>query len=257
VTTATPQTEPDGPPAAPRLAGRRVLVTGSASGIGAAIARRFVREGARLALLDRSDAVNAVAGEVAGLGLVVDVVDGRAVTAAVDRAASELGGLDGVVNAAGISVIAPLADTDEELWQRALEVNLSGPYRVCRAALPHLRVAEAASVVNVSSGAALQPLLNRSAYAASKGGLVSFTKVMAMELAPAIRCNVLVPGAIDTPMVAGSFAGAALDAVVARYAMKRLGQAAEVAEAALFLTSHESSFVTGATLAVDGGRTYH
>jgi len=240
-----------------RLAGRRVLVTGAASGIGAAIARRFAEEGARLAVLDRADDVAVVAGEVDGLGLVVDVIDGGAVTAAVDRAAGELGGLDGVVNAAGISVIAPLADTDEALWQRALEVNLSGPYRVCRAALPHLRAVGAASVVNVSSGAALQPLLNRSAYAASKGGLVSFTKVMAMELAPAIRCNVLVPGAIDTPMVSGSFSGAALDTVVSRYAMQRLGQAGEVAEAALFLTSHESSFVTGATLAVDGGRTYH
>ncbi|MGE3445336.1 MAG: SDR family NAD(P)-dependent oxidoreductase [Acidimicrobiia bacterium] len=238
-----------------RLEGRRIVVTGAASGIGAAIARRFAAEGAQLALFDRDPIASRAT------SMIVDVADRASVDAAVARAVEALGGIDGVVNAAGIGVIAAFADTDEATWQGALDVNLSGPYRVCHAALQHLladgTVERPATIVNISSAAALQPLLRRSAYAASKGGLISFTKVLAMELAPTVRANVLVPGAVDTPMVAGSFTGAALDAVVARYAMKRLGTADEIADAALFLTSDESAFVTGSTLSVDGGRIYH
>jgi len=241
-----------------RLAGRRILVTGAASGIGAATARRFAAEGAFLLLLDRTAGdLAAVAAELGAVSFAVDVTDSAAVYHAVEQGGARLGGLDGVVNAAGIGTIASFAATDEETWRRTLAVNLDGPYRVCRAALPFLQQARRASIVNISSGAALQPLARRAAYAASKGGLVSFTKVLALELAPAIRANVIVPGGVDTPMVADAFTGAALDAVVARYAMKRLGRATEIADAALYLMSDESSYVTGSTLVVDGGRVFH
>lgn len=241
-----------------RLAGRRIVVTGAASGIGLAIAELFKKEGARLALLDRqADAVSEQARLLDACACVVDVADAEGVKAAIERAAGNLGGLDGVVNAAGIGVIASFAETDESLWQQSLEVNLSGPYRICRAALPHLQRSGIATIVNISSGAAIQPLLRRSAYAAAKAGLIAFGKVLAMELAPSIRVNTLVPGAIDTPMVSNAFQGASLDAVTQRYALKRLGLPNEVAAGALFLTCEESSFVTGSTLVVDGGRIFH
>lgn len=245
-------------PAEPRLKGRRILITGAASGIGAATAALFKNEGAALALLDRNAGkLEATAQELGAAWTAADVSDATAVRNAVNKLALALGGLDGVVNAAGISVIAAFGETDEALWQKALEVNLSGPYRVSHAALPFLQQAERASIVNISTAAALQPLMRRSAYAASKGGLLALTKVMAMELAPKIRANVIVPGAIDTPMVSNSFSGAALEAVVARYALKRLGTAEEVANAILFLISDESAFITGSTLSVDGGRIYY
>lgn len=241
-----------------RLAGRRVLVTGAASGIGAAVARRFAGEAARVALLDRdAEKLASVAAEIDALALPADVTDAVAVARAVDAAARGLAGLDGVVNGAGVSIIASFEDTDEATWHRALDINLTGPYRVCHAALRHLRDSGGATIVNISSAVGIQPLLRRSAYAASKGGLIAFGKVLALELAPAIRVNTVLPGAIDTPMVHNSFTGPALDQVVARYALKRLGRAEEVAEAVLFLTSGESGFVTGATLTVDGGRTFY
>lgn len=241
-----------------RLAGRRILITGAASGIGAATARLFSGHGARIALLDRNaDGVQTVAAECGASPFEVDVSDEAAVWQAVDGAACALEGLDGVVNAAGVSTIAAFGETDEELWHTALDVNLTGPFRICRAALPYLQDAPAATVVTLSSAAALQPLANRSAYAASKSGVIAMSKVMAMELAPRIRVNVVCPGAIDTPMVRGSFTGDALKAVTSRYALGRLGEAEEVAAAILFLTSQESSFMTGATMSVDGGRTYY
>jgi NAD(P)-dependent dehydrogenase (short-subunit alcohol dehydrogenase family) len=117
---------------------------------------------------------------------------------------------------------------------------------------------DAATILNISSAVALQPLANRSAYAASKAGLLALSKVLAMELAPKIRVNALCPGGVDTPMIRGTFTDdASIERVAARYALKRLGTAEEIAQAALFLTSTASSFVTGITLAADGGRSYH
>ena len=240
----------------PRLQGRRVLITGTSSGIGEALAERCLELGARVAGLDIRPAADALHRRLHHTGR-ADIADRSAARTAVCAAAEALGGLDAVVNAAGVSISAPFAQTSDAQWDRALDVNLSGPFVVLQAALPWLAQSAHASVVNVSSGVAVQPLAGRSAYAASKGGLLAMTKVMAMELAPGIRVNAVLPGAVDTPMVRNVFSGAALDRVVERYALKRLGRAGEIADAIVFLLSDESSFMTGSTLVVDGGRLFH
>ncbi|MGE0309002.1 MAG: SDR family NAD(P)-dependent oxidoreductase [Acidimicrobiia bacterium] len=242
-----------------RLRGRRILITGAASGIGRATSVLFAQEGAQVALLDRqADALEQVADELGGTALVTDLADIDATSAAVEAAAAALGGLDGVVNVAGIGVNGPLSDLDPGLWAKILSINLTAPYVICRTALPYLEQVEGSSIVNVSSGVALLPKGAHSGYAASKGGLVSFSKSLAFELAPKIRVNVVCPGMVVTGMSAQVHrTEVEHQRSVAGYAMGRPGQADELANAILFLISHESSFVTGVTLAVDGGRTFH
>jgi NAD(P)-dependent dehydrogenase (short-subunit alcohol dehydrogenase family) len=242
-----------------RLTGRRILITGGASGIGMATCRLFVREGAAVAILDRDrEGLARVAEAAPALPVVADVADADAVAAAVDAAAAGLGGLDGVVNCAGISISRPFAQTDLAAWRLSLDVNLTGTYLVCHRALPHLRAATSATIVNISSASALQPLANRSAYAASKSAVIAFTKVLAMELAPSIRCNVVCPGGVDTPMVRAAFTSPEQIArIKSLYALGRMATPEEIADSILFLTGPESTFVTGITLAPDGGRSYH
>jgi len=247
-----------------RLANRHALVTGAASGIGLATARRFLAEGAKVALLDRDAAALArIAAELGAPGIPVDVADPAAVAAAVDAAAAALGGLDAVVNAAGISRVASPAETTPALWREVMAVNLDGPFHVCHAALPHLRRAGGGSIVNLASAAGLVPRPNYGAYGASKGGLLMLTRCLALDLAPdRIRVNAVCPGAILTPMVEATMAAqpdpaAAEHAFLARYALGRFGTAEEVAGAVLYLTSAEASYVTGSALGVDGGSAWH
>jgi NAD(P)-dependent dehydrogenase (short-subunit alcohol dehydrogenase family) len=242
-----------------RLAGRRILVTGGASGIGKATVELFAREGARLALLDvNADATATVAGALGAQGYTVDVTDEGAVRDAVGAAADALGGLDGIANVAGMAIPAPLERTTLADWNRVIAVNLTGPFLVCREALPFLQKAQNATIVNVSSGSALLPVsLAIGSYVASKSGLIAFSKALAYELAPRIRVNAVCPGAVDTPILPDVLRDAANDPQRSPYALKRVATPAEIAAAVLFLTSHESSYVTGATLAVDGGRTFH
>lgn len=249
--------EPEG--STGRLAGRRVLITGGASGIGAQTAALFVKEGARVVIADRDAAKLAeVAAETGAHPVAFDVTDAEAVRAGVREAARLLGGIDGLVNAAGISISEPFAETTLDIWQRALDVNLTGVYLVCHAALPYLQRTITPTIVNLASALAHQPLRNRAAYAASKAGVVAFSKVLALELAPRIRCNVISPGAIETPMVTDMFTDPAdMERIRNLYALRRIGRPEEVAEAILFLTSAESAFVTGSTLAIDGGRIFH
>ncbi|HEX2887568.1 SDR family NAD(P)-dependent oxidoreductase [Vineibacter terrae] len=241
------------------LAGRRVLVTGAASGIGRATADLFIARGARVALLDRDPAVAAVPG--ATVGLAVDVADEAAVAHAVNAAAAALDGLDGVVNSAGIDLVKSITDMTPAEWNRLLGVNLNGPFHVCRAAAPFLRAAPEATVVNVASGAGLVPLRHRTAYCASKAGLVMFTKSLAMELAP-VRVNAFCPGIIDTPLFRLSFENepdpdAELRRILDRYLIKRAATPEEAAHVVLFLSSRASSIMTGVALAGDAGRTFH
>lgn len=249
------------------LAGRRVLITGAASGIGRATARLFRDEGAALALIDRD--ARALASAARSLGgdeiaaLAVDVTDEAAVETAVVAAADRLGGLDGVVNGAGIALTAPLETITRPQWDEVLAVNLTGPMLVCRAALGALTDAGGGTIVNIASGAALRPLDNQSAYCAAKAGLVMLSKALALELAPrGIRVNALCPGVVDTPLFRSAWE-LAPDAplpeatIRARYALGRIADPKEIATAALFLTGPHASYVTGTAMAVDGGRTFH
>jgi NAD(P)-dependent dehydrogenase (short-subunit alcohol dehydrogenase family) len=243
-----------------RLRGRRILVTGSASGIGRATAKIFSREGARLALVDRQEEqLKAAADELDdALAVPLDLTDLDAIEPAVAEIETALGGLDGIVNCAGLGVATPIGETDLPLLMQFASVNLLAPYLICRAALPALQRADGgATIVNVSSGMGVLPnIANNTAYAATKGGLLAFTKGLAAEVGPQVRVNAVCPGATLTPMSAPFLAGAGA-AVTDGLAMKRVADPSEIAASILYLSSRESSFVTGATLAVDGGRTYH
>lgn len=242
--------------------GRRMLVTGGAKGIGKAAALRFLAGGAQVACLDMDEAALAEL-EPGVLALHADVTDTASVEEAVAEAAARMGGLDGIVNSAGVDLQSSLEDMTDAAWERLIAVNLTGPMKVCRAALPFLKAAGGGTIVNVSSGAGLQPLKFRSAYSASKAGLQMFSKSLAMELAEAgIRVNVVCPGAVETPLFRSSIAEgetgeAQLDAVRARYALARIADPDEIAAGIAFLSSAEASYVTGVALAVDGGRTFH
>jgi NAD(P)-dependent dehydrogenase (short-subunit alcohol dehydrogenase family) len=240
-----------------RLAGRRILVTGGASGIGRAIGARFMAEGARVALLDKAP----IEGD--GVAIRCDLADTAAIAPSVVQAVAALGGLDGVVHSAGVDLLRPLAEMTQAEWARVIAVNLTAPMLVSQAALPALTEAGGGTIVAIASGAALRPLPERTAYCAAKAGLVMFCKSLSIELAPRnIRVNAICPGIIDTPMWRASWEGAAdpqaeLAMILDRYVIKRVGRAEEIADAALFLSCGESSYVTGAALAVDGGRTFH
>jgi NAD(P)-dependent dehydrogenase (short-subunit alcohol dehydrogenase family) len=242
-----------------RLAGRRLLVTGAGSGIGKATAELFAREGARMALLDfNADSVGKVAAALEAEPFVLDVADEEKVRRTVSEAAERLGGLDGLANVAGMAIPAPLPQTTLADWNRVIAVNLTGPFLICREARPYLEDNERATIVNVSSGSALLPIsLAIGSYVASKAGLIGFSKALAYELAPKIRVNVVCPGAVDTPILPDVVRDSANDPERSPYALKRVATPEEIAEAVLFLTSHESSYVTGTTFAVDGGRTFH
>lgn len=236
-----------------RLRGRRIVITGAASGIGQATARLFAAEGAALTLLDRNGpALQALAHDIEAQAFEADICDEGSVKRAVTQGAAAMGGIDGVVNAAGVMLRGSVLEIDVAQWRRVLEVNLTGTYIVVRCCLPWLKKAPHASIVNLGSGQSLLPNTpNRTAYSASKGGVLNLTRALAAELAPSIRANTVCPGLVDTPMAEG------VQGNVGNYALRRLAQPEEIARAILYLTSDESSYVTGAALAVDGGRSFH
>jgi NAD(P)-dependent dehydrogenase (short-subunit alcohol dehydrogenase family) len=242
-----------------RLSGRKILITGGGSGIGAAAARRFVKEGARVAILGKDPVgLNEVAAETGAHAVAVDLCDPEATTAAVEEGVRRLNGLNGLVCNAGVSLSRPFVDTDVGDWHSMMNGNAFTVFLTCRAALPYLRRNDHATIVNLGSAVGIQPLLGRAAYAASKAAVHAFTKVLALELAPRIRCNVVAPGAVDTPMVRDIFTDPeSIKRIEARYALRRLARAEEIVEAILFFTSFESSFATGSTLSIDGGRIFY
>ncbi|WP_162527120.1 SDR family NAD(P)-dependent oxidoreductase [Sphingomonas solaris] len=238
-----------------RLTGRKILITGAASGMGLAIAEKFAAEGAALALLDRNAAgVEAAAGAIGAQGYGCDVTLREAVNEVVTRADEALGGIDGIVNAAGILDIKPFADLDPASWDRMIAVNLTGPYNVVHAALPLMQAAGDATIVNIASTSAIMPLPGTTGYSASKAGLLMFTRCLGMDLGPSIRANVICPGVIQTEMTRYLWENPEHSARAAdRVALKRLGTVEDVAQAALFFSTADSAFTTGAMLPVDGG----
>jgi 2-keto-3-deoxy-L-fuconate dehydrogenase len=235
--------------------GLRVIVTGGASGIGAATASHLLRRGARVAVLDLStDGVPAPA-----LAIRCDLVDDASVRAAVERAAQELGGIDVVVNNAGIGAQGTVADNDDAEWHRVFDVNVVGAVRVSRAALPYLRRSPSAAIVNTSSIAATAGLPARALYAATKGAVRALTMSMAADHLPeGIRVNCVNPGTADTPWI-NRLLSQAEDPAAERAALEarqphgRLVDPGEVAAAIAYLASPLAGSTTGTELAVDGG----
>lgn len=238
------------------LAGRRALVTGGGSGIGAACCEQLAEEGAAVAVLDRrADAARDVAGGIPGaLAVEADVRDPEALARAVDQAAEVLGGLDAVVCSAGAGALQALVDYDERTWDRIVDVNLKGTWLTLRAAVPHLQAAGGGTVVTVASVAGLRPTRGEGPYSAAKAGVVALTANAALELAPAIRVNCVSPGFIDTPLTRPALdAPGGPEAVATGAPLGRPGTAREVADAVVYLTSPLASYVTGHNLVVDGG----
>lgn len=240
------------------LAGRRVMITGAASGIGAGVAHLFKQNGADLALVDKSqDKLLETAKSCGAHSFVADLTLAEETAAAVASSANALGGLDAVVNAAGILKTCPFEEMELDDWSAQIATNMTAPFLVCRAAATYLRAGTCSTIVNVSSAIALRPFAGYSAYAASKAGLLSFTKSIAQELAPVVRVNAVCPGPIETPMIENIYSPESKARAMELYSLKRFGHISEVASVILFLSSEESSFITGTSIAVDGGRSFH
>ena len=252
-----------------RLKDRAALITGAGSGIGRATAELFASEGAGVAILDRDgEAAESAASDISATGagahpVVADVTSPEEIARAVDRAARLLGRLDILYNNAGVGSSGSVVDTTEEDWDRCFAVNVKGTYLTSRAAIPHLESAGGGSIINQASVAALVGIQGFAAYCAAKGAVVSLTRAMAIDLAPVgIRVNALCPGTVYTPLMeplmrerGGGSIERGLEITAAKYPIGRLGTPMEIARAALFLASDDSSFVTGTAFTVDGGMT--
>ena len=239
-----------------RFAGRRALVTGGASGIGAAIARRLAAEGAAVVVGDLNEPGAAeIAAEIGGEALAFDVTDPDSVRAAVESA----GTLDVLVNNAGTDEFAFFSDTDPELWGRLFAVNLGGVLACSHAALPAMRAAGYGRIVNIASEAGRVGSKGSVVYSAAKGGVIAFTKALAREVARfGVTVNAIAPGPIDTPLLRratelGEIGERVIETMRNATQLRRLGTPDEVAAAVAFLAAEEASYVTGETLGVSGG----
>ena len=248
-----------------RLEDRVAIVSGGGTGIGAATARLFAREGAKVVVTGRRpEPLEAVAAEVGGRAVGGDTADPGHVTEAVSVAREAFGGLDVVVANAGIGFGGATGDVDDERWERTFDVNVTGAFRLVRAALPSLLERGKGTIVLVSSVSALASGTEGVAYQASKAALLGLTRSLAVDYGPrGIRANALLPGWVVTEMgdramesLIGETATSIEDAygVVTRHTpLRRAATADEMAACCLFLASNESSYVTGTTLVADGG----
>jgi len=246
------------------LDGMVAIVTGGSSGIGRAIAELFATEGAKTVVGDikpNEELLNLIREKNGTATFVkVDVRSDLSVRELIDKTISAYGGIDIVCNSAGVELVKPLIDTDEEEWNRVIDTNLKGPYLVSKYAIRHMFGRRNANIVNIASQLGVVGAEQFTAYSASKGGVILLTKSTALEYARnGIRVNCICPGAVDTPMVdrevliMDSNPEEARGRFVSKHPIGRLGKPKEIAEAALFLASERASFVTGAALVVDGG----
>jgi 3-oxoacyl-[acyl-carrier protein] reductase len=245
-----------------RLEGKRAIVTGGASGFGAGIARRFAEEGARVIVADlNEDAARALAAELgdADLGVKVDVSSAADVAALAEAANRLLGGIDIVVNNAGVGhTPQPLDELSDEAFDRIASVNMRSIYLMSKAFVPAMKAQESGAILNIASTGGVSPRPNLTWYNASKGWVITATRAMAVELAPfQVRVNALNPVAGDTPLLK-TFMGADTPEVRARFLASipigRFSTPEDMGAAAAFLCSDDASMVTGVALEVDGGR---
>ncbi|MDB5702862.1 MAG: NAD(P)-dependent oxidoreductase [Sphingomonadales bacterium] len=232
---------------------RTILVTGGLSGIGEAICARLLGDGARVVAADLSAETDTLSTDQLS-PFRLDVSDPGSVNACVDAIISRHGRLDGVVNSAGIGIELPFLDTPVDVFDRIVAINLRGTFLVGQSAARAMRQSQGGSIVNIGSVSGLLGNAARAAYGASKGGVDTLSKVMAVDLAQfGIRVNVVAPGPVATPMVEKGHSAQTRTQFEDRTPLRRYGRPSEIAEAVLFLLSDASSYITGQIIAVDGG----
>jgi 2-hydroxycyclohexanecarboxyl-CoA dehydrogenase len=241
--------------------GKVAIVTGAASGIGLATAQRLAAEGAKVAIWDLNEAgAQAAADAINQLGQQaiasrVDVSKRDQVDAAVAEIHAKFGPVNILVHNAGITLFRSFMEMDEETWDKVMTINLKSMLVCTQAVLPDMLKVNWGRIVNVSSSSAQTGSAQMSCYAASKGGVIAFTKALAQELAASgITVNNVPPGFVDTPMLRGSPIGSVVDKVAAASPMKRAGRPEDMAAAITFLASEDAGYITGHTLSVNGGR---
>lgn len=239
-----------------RLAGKRILVTAAAQGMGRAAADAFRREGAEVIATDRDE--EKLATVEAALRVPLDVTDVRG----IEALAEELGAVDVLFNCAGFVHHGTILDCDEDDWERSHAINIRSMYRMCRAFLPAMIAAGGGSIINMSSVASsIIGVPNRFAYGVTKAAVIGLTRSIAADfVTQGIRCNAICPGTVDTPsldqrMRAQGDYDAARAAFISRQPMGRIGKPEEIAELLVYLASDASAFMTGSTLVIDGGWT--
>jgi NAD(P)-dependent dehydrogenase (short-subunit alcohol dehydrogenase family) len=253
-----------------KLEGKVALITGGGTGIGAAVAKRFVADGAKVCIVGRRQEMLDKVARSLPLGTVVtcsgDVSNYKDVERMVEKTVTFGGGLNVLVNNAGMDQDPPrmVTDIDPQIWQRIIEINLTGPFLLMRASIPHMVKGGGGSIINVSSLAGLRSIPAMPAYCASKGGLIKLTQQVALDYGPSkVRCNVICPGGIRTDMIETAMShfterlGTDLDGVFTYFTsnipLRRIGAPHEMSGIISFLASDDSSFMTGAVLVVDGG----
>jgi len=239
------------------LRGKRVIISGASSGIGLATARMLAAGGAEVGLVARrADALAAAVSAVGGSswGLPCDVSDQDSVRALADEASSRWGAVDGLVNNAGIAPMATLDDTTTEVWDEAFAVNVRGPFLLCKELGSLLALGSSPAVVNVSSTLAEKAIPGMAAYNASKAALNQLTRSLALEWAPRVRVNAVMPAVVDTPIhSARGMSSEDVQEMGSIHPLGRVGQPDDVANAIAYLLSDASSWMTGAIIPVDGG----